>query len=160
MGYLSSYKLNTLEELIAHETKNSKNYANLNSKYFGENQKKSNQENKNKFYINYESFSRIFKPTDKKFRPKQSNKKQLNYNKNKVIRESEFYIIRQIILLTFRKLDEIGMVVQYLKEHPYDQLFELICGFNDGMFMGGSETSNRFDSEQDPMKCRQIFGVN
>jgi hypothetical protein len=160
MGYLSSYRLATLQELIAHEVKTSSNITNIQKKYFGDNKNPSLQrkatDNSKNFFINYDSFSRIFKPADKNFRPKPKQMKQLNYNMNKGIRESEFYIIRQIILLTFRKLDEIGMIVQYMKEYSHTEIFELICRHNEGIFTD-SEKSNRFESEQDPEKCKNMY---
>lgn len=157
MGYLSSHRISTLQELILSEGINAGASGIVQSKYFGENNKLSSlslaKNNKTKVFINYESFAKLFKPLDKVLRPN-FQKNQLNYNNTKGIKESEFYLIRQIILLTFRKIDEIGMILQYLRKHPSEDIFELLCRFNEGMYQRQSESSSRFDSEKDPEQSR------
>ena len=152
MGYLSNYKLTTLEELMTQEDINSEVFAEMQSKFFGGAQGKDAQSQAKKdsllFYLNYENFSQIFKPVDKAFRPEQNRKRQMNYNNDQRIRESEFYLIRQIILLTFRKIDEIGMIVQYLKEYPSAEIYEFLCSFNEGMYDSNSKKSSRFEGNQ------------
>lgn len=159
MGFLSSHRISTLQELISSEGANAGVSGVVQSKYFGENNKLSSlslaKNSKTKVFINYESFSRLFKPMDRSFRPNFQKKPQTNYSMAKGIKESEFYLIRQIILLTFRKIDEIGMILQYLRKHPSEDIFELLCRFNEGMYNRQSEGSHRFDSDDHPQKRRQ-----
>ena len=154
MGYLSKYKLATLQELIEEEKINPEAFASILPKYFGGDKTDENvsqlKKEGFKFFVNFEGFSSLFKPLDKSFRPPRPGTQQVNFNSSKGVRESEFYLIRQIILLTFRKLDEMGMVVQYLNEYSSREIYEFICQFNQGMFDLGDSIKRRFNEDEDP----------
>jgi hypothetical protein len=122
-------------------------FAKNQSKYFGGEQGNSTPVSKDKhqsLFLNYENFSQIFKPVDKAFYPQSNKNQQINFNNNRGLRESEYYLIRQIILLTFRKIDEIGMIVQYLKEYPSEDIYEFLCTFNNGVYSEKGQKKGRF----------------
>lgn len=154
MGYLSSYKVSTLSELISSEGSGGGASGAVQSKYFGQNGKLSSlslaKQRNTRVFIDYESFSRLFRPLDRKFRRDFQRQSKGGGELTRGVKKNEFYLIRQIILLSFRKLDEIGMILQYLRKHRCEDVFELLCSFNEGMYQRPSDASQRFDSESGP----------
>lgn len=127
MSYLSGYKLATLEELIVQENISRAQELLVDPSRM-ENMDKSRKKVQNKqlidlpeqnpkYSIEYADFLRLITSKTNES-PPELPKGPLR------IRENAFQLIRQIILLTFRKIDEVALIIRFLRKHQFAYIFD------------------------------------
>jgi hypothetical protein len=138
MSYLSTYQLATLEELINQEsitqtkdllinTSNMKNVDRQKKDIQNKEIIELNKEN-SKFSISYSNFLKLLESVEQPFM--KPNEKNQQRSSNQLISKNEFHLIRQIILLTFRKLDEIGSVVRQIRKYNFEDMYNALNHYN------------------------------
>ena len=140
MCYLSKYNLATLEELILEEKIwDAQQLIVQGSEFRDSNQKNIQNErvldlNKNRksYSVTYKEFLNLFIPFERR---QEANKKEQKTFSKEERAKNEYHVIRQIILLTFRKLDEMGFIIQKLRSFEVESIFEHLANFNDEKFL-------------------------
>jgi hypothetical protein len=143
MCFLSKYRLTTLQELIEQEKiSEAKEFIVKASELKNVDHEKKNIQNEtvvdlnkrnDSYSIRYHDFLNLFIPLKnyKHFENLEKNKKMSIEDRKRKI----YQIVRQIILLSFRKLDEIGAVVRKLRKIETKKIFEYLTQFNNQEFV-------------------------
>lgn len=140
MCYLSHYTLASLAELIIQENIDETSIKLIPQDYF-ENKRVSSiiqgdaepkllavTEERPKYYISPADLLELVVPSWKS-RAGQSLAGQSRLDQRKV-RKREYFLIRQILLLTFRKIEEIGMIIHYIRKYHLSDIFGYLLNFN------------------------------
>lgn len=131
MSFASKYRLASLQELDIRERIDNDRVKNMDKKWFGGDEHDQGQNNlevddgKPIYYLDQNDFSTLIKPFDFGFLCRQGVS-----DKKHQMRKKDFDMIKQIILLTLRKLEDMSRAVKMLREHSSTEIYEFICQFN------------------------------
>lgn len=126
MSYLSGYRLATLEELIVQENISRAQELLVDpAKMENVDKGKKGVQNKQlmdlpqksqKYSIDYAHFLRLVTSQNQRHLPTSTQSRRIS--------EKTFHLVRQIILLTFRKIDEVAMIVRFLREEEFAHVLD------------------------------------
>lgn len=139
MCYLSHYTLASLAELVIQENIDETSIKLIPQDYF-ENRRMSSviqgetepkllavTEERPKYYISPADLLHLIMPGQRE-RARQSLAGQARLDERK-IRKREYFLIRQILLLTFRKIEEIGMIIHHIRKYNLGDIFGFLSDF-------------------------------
>lgn len=141
MCYLSKYTLASLEELVIQEKIDEASINVIPSQYFETRRssvvlnqdKEANvlalSQERPKYYINSSFlFEFLFPSFQFSQAPKMLKKMKRNPHK---IHQREYFLIQKILFLTFRKIEEIGIIIHHIRKHSLEKIFQFFSEFND-----------------------------
>jgi hypothetical protein len=129
MSYASKYKLATLEELNVREEIDNERMKDMTKKWFdveSADQKIPRSDlvyDKPIYYLDQKDFESLIKPFDFGF-------VQRGNVSGHSLRKQDYHMIKQIILLTLKKLDDMSRAVKMLQDHSAKEIYEFLCQFN------------------------------
>jgi hypothetical protein len=141
MCYLSQYRLASLAELVIQENIDEASISLIPEQFFEVRPSSLDIQNSSeakvlalsaerpKYYISTSSLFDLLMPKTKPVLPNLTSEELKHHQKK--IKKREFLIIRKILFLIFRKIEEIGIIVHYIRKYDINDIFEFLLDFND-----------------------------